>query len=58
MIMLIFIMVLFSLILKAVSFGLEKYYDGLLLRIPSMKDPSVLPEMTRQDKMFEIFKAS
>lgn len=41
---------------KLYLFGLEKYYDGLLLRIPSMKDPSVLPEMTRQDKMFEIFK--
>ena len=37
-------------------FGLEPYYDGLLLRIPSMKDPSVLGEMTRQDKMFEVFK--
>ncbi len=36
-------------------FGLEKYYDGLLLRIPSKKDPSVLGEMTRQDKMFDIF---
>ena len=41
---------------KLYLFGLEKYYDGLLLRIPSMKDPSVLPEMTRQDKMIEIFK--
>ncbi len=37
-------------------FGLEKYYDGLLLRIPSLKDPGVLPEMTKQDKMFEIFQ--
>ena len=37
-------------------FGLEKYYDGLLLRIPSLKDPSVLGEMVKQDKMFEIFK--
>jgi len=37
-------------------FGLEKYYDGLLLRIPSTKDPSRLGEMTRQDKMFDIFK--
>ena len=37
-------------------FGLEKYYDGMLLRIPSLKDPGVLPEMTRQDKMFEIFQ--
>ena len=37
-------------------FGLEKYYDGMLLRIPSIKDPDVLGEMTRQDKMFDIFK--
>lgn len=37
-------------------FGLEKYYDGMLLRIPSLKSPDVLGEMTRQDKMFEIFK--
>ncbi len=37
-------------------FGLEKYYDGMLLRIPSLKNPDVLGEMTRQDKMFEIFK--
>ena len=37
-------------------FGLEKYYDGMLLRIPSLKDPSVLGELTKQDKMFEIFK--
>lgn len=37
-------------------FGLEKYYDGLLLRIPDLKNPDVLPEMTRQDKMFSIFK--
>lgn len=36
--------------------GLEKYYDGMLLRIPSLKNPDVLGEMTRQDKMFEIFK--
>lgn len=37
-------------------FGLEKYYDGLLLRIPSADDPSRLGELIRQDKMFEIFK--
>ena len=37
-------------------FGLEKYYDGLLLRIPSMQDASQLGELIRQDKMFEIFK--
>ena len=37
-------------------FGLEKYFDGLLLRIPSLKTPGLLPEMIHQDKMFEIFK--
>lgn len=37
-------------------FGLEKYYDGMLLRIPSVKNPDELGEMTRQDKMFDIFK--
>ena len=37
-------------------FGLEKYYDGLLLRIPSPQNAAVLGEVTRQDKMFEIFK--
>ena len=37
-------------------FGLDKYYDGMLLRIPSIENPAVLPELTRQDKMFEIFK--
>ena len=37
-------------------FGLEKYYDGMLLRIPSIKNPDQLGELTKQDKMFEIFK--
>ena len=37
-------------------FGLEPYYDGMLLRIPSLRNPDVLGEMTKQDKMFEIFK--
>ena len=37
-------------------FGLEYYYDGLLLRIPSREDPSQLGAFIRQDKMFEIFK--
>src|SRR5574344_1094075 len=36
-------------------FGLEKYFDGLLLRIPSKKDPSKLDPLIRQEKMFEIF---
>ena len=37
-------------------FGLEKYNDGMLLRIPSVSNPDELGEMTRQDKMFDIFK--
>ena len=37
-------------------FGLEKYYDGLLLRIPSASNPGELGALVRQDKMFEIFK--
>ena len=37
-------------------FGLEKYYDGLLLRIPSMDHPDELGEIIHQDKMFSIFK--
>ncbi len=37
-------------------FGLEKYYDGLLLRIPSREHPNELGEIVMQDKMFSIFK--
>ena len=37
-------------------FGLEKYYDGMLLRIPSRDDPSRLGDLVRQDKMFDIFQ--
>ena len=37
-------------------FGLEKYYDGLLLRIPSSEHPDELGEMVPQDKMFNVFK--
>lgn len=37
-------------------FGIEKYFDGILLRIPSTDDPSQLGELIRQDKMFEVFK--
>lgn len=37
-------------------FGLEKYFDGALLRLPSTSNPNVLGEMVRQDKMFEVFK--
>ena len=37
-------------------FGLEYYFDGLLLRIPSTDNPAKLGAFMRQDKMFEIFK--
>ena len=37
-------------------FGLEKYYDGLLLRLPSREHPAELGEIVMQDKMFGIFK--
>jgi len=37
-------------------FGVEKYFDGILLRIPSGEDPSRLGELIPQEKMFEIFK--
>ncbi len=37
-------------------FGLERMYDGLLLRIPSTEDPSRLVPKVQQDKMFDIFK--
>lgn len=37
-------------------FGLEPYFDGVLLRIPSTQAPSKLGELIRQDKMFEVFK--
>ncbi|MDY5814351.1 MAG: nucleoside kinase [Bacteroides sp.] len=37
-------------------FDLVKYYDGLLLRFPSQENPSVLEEVVKQEKMFEVFK--
>ncbi len=37
-------------------FGLEKYYDGLLLRLPSYENPQELGELVMQDRMFGIFK--
>ena len=37
-------------------FGLEYYFDGLLLRIPSRENPAKLERFLRQDKMFDIFK--
>ena len=37
-------------------FGLENYYDGLLLRLPSLDNPMELGPMICQDKMFEMFR--
>lgn len=37
-------------------FGVIRYYDGLLLRIPSRKDPNKLEDIVSQEKMMEIFK--
>ncbi|MBP5506466.1 MAG: nucleoside kinase [Prevotella sp.] len=37
-------------------FGLEPYYEGMLLRIPSLDNPDILGDMVRQDKMFGIFQ--
>ncbi|MBR1464249.1 MAG: nucleoside kinase [Prevotella sp.] len=37
-------------------FGLEPYYEGMLLRIPSLKNPAELGEMIQQHKMFDIFQ--
>ena len=36
-------------------FGLERYFEGLLLRIPSKHDPSQLGALVKQDKMSEVF---
>ncbi|MBQ8673241.1 MAG: nucleoside kinase [Bacteroides sp.] len=37
-------------------FDVVKYYDGLLLRIPDKRNPSVLGEIVKQEKMFDVFK--
>lgn len=37
-------------------FDVVKYYDGLLLRIPSKTNPNVLEEVIKQEKMLEVFK--
>lgn len=36
-------------------YGIEKYGNGVLLRIPDSKNPSKLREKTNQEKMFNIF---
>ena len=35
--------------------GLERYEDGLLLRVPDWNDPSKLAEKVEQPKTFEMF---
>lgn len=37
-------------------FDLVQYYDGLLLRIPSRKNPNELEGIVKQEKMLDIFK--
>lgn len=37
-------------------FDLVKYYDGLLLRIPSRNNPNKLEELVKQEKMLEVFQ--
>lgn len=37
------------------TFGLEKYYDGVLLRTPRRDDPTQLGALIKQEKMFEVF---
>lgn len=36
-------------------FGIEKYHNGMLLRVPDRKDPSKLAELVMQPKTFEVF---
>ncbi len=38
------------------NFGVEKYYDGFLLRFPPVDNPEVLEPAIRQDKLFAIFR--
>lgn len=37
-------------------FDIAKYYDGLLLRIPSRENPDKLEEVIKQEKMLEVFQ--
>ena len=37
-------------------FDIVKYYDGLLLRIPSHKDPNKLDDIVKQEKMLDVFQ--
>jgi uridine kinase len=38
------------------QFDIEKYYDGLLLRVPKMDQPEELEPVIRQEKLFGIFR--
>lgn len=37
-------------------FDIVKYYDGLLLRIPSRENPNMLEDVVKQEKMLDVFK--
>lgn len=37
-------------------FDIIKYYNGILLRVPSKDNPEKLEDFVRQDKMLEVFK--
>lgn len=37
-------------------FGLEHYYDGILLRVPRPDDMKVLQDAVKQDKLFGVFQ--
>ncbi|MDR0988621.1 MAG: nucleoside kinase [Prevotellaceae bacterium] len=37
-------------------FDIVKYSDGLLLRVPNRKNPLVLEEVVKQEKMLDVFK--
>ncbi|MBR4276648.1 MAG: nucleoside kinase [Prevotella sp.] len=39
-------------------FGLELYYNGMLLRVPDSNDPKKLGKYIRQDKMFDVFMSN
>ncbi len=38
------------------TFDIVKYYEGMLLMVPRIKNPDELEEIVLQNKMFEIFK--
>ncbi len=37
-------------------FDIVKYYDGILMRIPSRNNPNKLDDFVKQDKMLDVFK--